>query len=772
MDTSASILRALQAATGGATKRPKPATARAADIFCAEGHLPLDALTVSVDAHGALPKPLPAATAHALHAASTPARHGRRDQTLLDTQVRDTGELSADAVALDWAEGVFSGLQAEVASALGQPHVEAWLHNLLVYGPGQFFKPHQDTEKHPGMVGTLVLVMPSPHIGGELVVRHGSEQAHFASQHLNADRIRWIAFYADCRHEVLPVSEGWRVVLTFDLVLPKKQAAVPAPVSPALLDALRGHFFPPTGPRLRPWVFLLDHEYSERGLHGSLLKGADRPRVAALRAAAEALGLSVHLALAEVHEQWSATEHRGRWRGRGGRDDEGEPEPEELLDRGIVLNHWVDADDRALDRDELPVDDADTASFIDTDASFLVNQEYEGYMGNYGQTLDYWYRRAALVLQTPLAEQAGRFTSDFDAALADARVLARSGRGEELATRLHAAGPALQTQCGLRGRKLFAAYSQLAAALPEPEQARGLMAGFKWVQLLSADARKLARLAAVRGDAWAADLIDAWTQPKDLWQRPRWQLDQAVAADSDRALPPWPRPLSPFMDAGLDAGLSQGLIDRVLRRCREALEAADVALADLTPAVRSACLTSRLQALCDLATAGRRASPGADEQGALVGHVLAHPLLYPLIHLRPLVLVLPTAGPEASPVSALRAAVLAALRQALAAPERRADDHTVDGTEWVCRCADCSAVIHWAESAQGQALTLAMPEARRRHVQERLSAAAAPLLCTTLRQGSPHKLVVAKAAGLHERRQARRRAWDADWAALGGPSGY
>jgi hypothetical protein len=48
-------------------------------------------------------------------------------------------------------------------------------------------------------------------------------------------------------------------------------------------------------------VLLLDHEYTERGLHWRLLKGEDAPRVAALRAASESLGLSVHLALAAIH---------------------------------------------------------------------------------------------------------------------------------------------------------------------------------------------------------------------------------------------------------------------------------------------------------------------------------------------------------------------------------------------------------------------------------------------------------------------------------------
>jgi hypothetical protein len=227
------ILLALEQALGRSSKRPRSKAAPTADTFCAEGRLPGDALAVSVKDLGLLASPLPPAVAQTLHAASTPARHGRRDKTLLDKRVRDTGELQAGLLALRWADGACDALQAEVASALGLQQVQLRLHKLLVYGPGQFFKPHQDTEKHPGMVATLVLVWPSPHIGGDLVVRHGSEQAHFASQRLNADAIRWFAFYADCRHEVLPVAEGWRVVLGFDLVLPAQNATPRAPVPPA-----------------------------------------------------------------------------------------------------------------------------------------------------------------------------------------------------------------------------------------------------------------------------------------------------------------------------------------------------------------------------------------------------------------------------------------------------------------------------------------------------------------------------------------------------------
>jgi len=369
--------------------------------FCAEGRVAASAILVRVKGVGELGRPIEPDTAQVLKNASVPARYGRREATLLDKRVRDTGMIGADLLSVSWADGALGALMSEVAQALSLPHVQARLHNLLVYGPGQFFKTHQDTEKHRGMVATLVLVWPSAHLGGELRVRHGKEEACFASQHLRLDGFRWFAFYADCQHEVCPVTEGWRVVLTYDLVVPVGLSAPAAPASAPLLKAMREHFFPGEDIHTWPWVFLLDHKYTQHGLRWSLLKGEDRSRVAALRAAAEALDLSAHLALVEISQQWTATED---YSSRGRRA--GNPMPEDLIDESIAVDYLVGTDDRPLRHAALHVRRADVHSFTDTDESFLVDEEYEGYMGNYGETLEYWYRRAALVLQTPLAAEA------------------------------------------------------------------------------------------------------------------------------------------------------------------------------------------------------------------------------------------------------------------------------------------------------------------------------------------------------------------------------
>jgi hypothetical protein len=49
-------------------------------------------------------------------------------------------------------------------------------------------------------------------------------------------------------------------------------------------------------------VYLLDHEYTQRGLNWNRLKGVDAERAALLRAAAQRAGRQAVLALAEVKE--------------------------------------------------------------------------------------------------------------------------------------------------------------------------------------------------------------------------------------------------------------------------------------------------------------------------------------------------------------------------------------------------------------------------------------------------------------------------------------
>lgn len=75
-------------------------------------------------------------------------------------------------------------------------------------------------------------------------------------------------------------------------------------------------------------------------------------------------------------------------------------------------------------------------------------------------------------------------------------------------------------------------------------------------------------------------------------------------------------------------------------------------------------------------------------------------------------------------------------------------------------------MITWAESPAAQPLVPAMAKPRRNHVNAKLQAAGAPIATTTLRQGSPHKLVLSKPTDLQARERSLRERQARDLARL------
>jgi hypothetical protein len=55
-------------------------------------------------------------------------------------------------------------------------------------------------------------------LGGQLrVAQKGKERVYLDKQWFNEGNIRWVAFYSDCEYEVLPVTAGHRITLTYQL---------------------------------------------------------------------------------------------------------------------------------------------------------------------------------------------------------------------------------------------------------------------------------------------------------------------------------------------------------------------------------------------------------------------------------------------------------------------------------------------------------------------------------------------------------------------------
>jgi len=222
--------------------------------FCAEHTVPAGALGLTVKGAGPVTLPLKPATVQSLIDVAEPARFGWREKTLLDKRVRNCWEIPAGRLKVadrPWNATLKRALD-EIAIDLGlesarrkKSALTAHLHNLLIYGPGQFFAPHQDSEKIPGMIATLTVILPSPHDGGALIIDNHGQKRRFQGAP-SGKKLNLIAFYADCHHEIKPVRKGYRVALTYNLVVNGAKSAddpVAAVIPAAKLTALLSEYF-------------------------------------------------------------------------------------------------------------------------------------------------------------------------------------------------------------------------------------------------------------------------------------------------------------------------------------------------------------------------------------------------------------------------------------------------------------------------------------------------------------------------------------------------
>jgi len=190
--------------------------------FFVSGNLEAPMPKVEVEGVGVLSFPVPAAQIREVIQQAVLAPYGRGEETILDTSVRKVWQLAAEKVRVggkSW-ERSFQQILSTVVGGLGCAgvNVSAELYKLLVYDEGSFFKEHRDTEKSDGMFGTLVIVLPSAHRGGELVIRHAGRETTVELSGDEVSELAFAAFYTDCEHEVRPVTQGSRVCLVYNLV--------------------------------------------------------------------------------------------------------------------------------------------------------------------------------------------------------------------------------------------------------------------------------------------------------------------------------------------------------------------------------------------------------------------------------------------------------------------------------------------------------------------------------------------------------------------------
>ena len=365
---------------------------------------------VEVAGVGTLSFPVPAAQVRQLIGQASRAPFGRGEATILDESVRKVWQLPPDTVRLggkSWGQ-TFARILAAVTDGLGcaEAGVTAELYKLLVYDPGGFFAPHRDTEKSPGMFGTLIVVLPCEHTGGELIVRHAGREASLDLSGTEVSELRVAAFYADCEHEVRPVTGGHRVCLVYNLLQPragKGSRPLAAPTYHGEIEkaaaTLRETFAADEAPAKLAWLFR--HEYSPAGLSFAGLKGEDAALAKVLRRAAEAADCAVHLGIVHIEENGPAepdySDYRGGWY---------DEEPDEDTDFEVVevtnnewhIGEWHDTEDHPAAFGDVPLGEGEVLPAGALDGEKPDEQRLTEATGNEGASFERAYHRAALVL--------------------------------------------------------------------------------------------------------------------------------------------------------------------------------------------------------------------------------------------------------------------------------------------------------------------------------------------------------------------------------------
>ncbi|KAK8845327.1 hypothetical protein IAR55_006040 [Kwoniella newhampshirensis] len=177
----------------------------------------------AVGAPQAFKLPLTNETAKEIYDAGEPSPFGRGKDLVYDDAYRQARELKPPHFALTYdllSASAFLPLLAEKLDY--EVRLEARVNKLNAYGPGGFFKAHKDTPLGKDHIGTLMLCLPSPFEGGELVIRQNGITTTFDWANQVKDSIAWGFLFSDCEHEVLPVKSGIRITIAYDIYISRE----------------------------------------------------------------------------------------------------------------------------------------------------------------------------------------------------------------------------------------------------------------------------------------------------------------------------------------------------------------------------------------------------------------------------------------------------------------------------------------------------------------------------------------------------------------------
>ncbi len=764
------------------------AVQRPGDFF-ASGRMELLPPRLTVDGVGQIALPLLPVQAEQLIALAERAPYGRGVATIVDTSVRRTWQIGPDRVRLDgkhW-QATLDRAVALAAEGLGVDEpVSAEFYKLLIYDKGSFFVSHRDTEKEPGMFATLVLALPSPSSGGELVVHHREREARLDLANDDPSEMTFAAFYADCVHEVLPITAGCRATLIYNLIRKDKGGALGPPSYEAetarakvMLEEWGNNKTAPADGMPEKVVYPLEHAYSLAELDFASLKGVDAAVAALLKSAAPQAGCDLHLALVSIEESGSAEDtgsYRSHYRGYDDDDDDDAFEAGEVFERFECLTEWRRADGEPVALGAIPIEEGEISPPDALEDMTPDEEHFHEATGNAGASFERTYRHAALVLwprQRRLAviNQAGlAATLPYLQSLAAKWIDEGAQQDSALWIEAHElSGHMLDTwpEGGWYDTSDDDKDDETgdSVANDKRSQLARLLAVLTALRDETRIAATLALLTARRGHGKSDNAAILGAVALFPPERAARTIEAIIASHASGALAPCCALLraaiaGPFAAEPKHlATAAKGLIASL---------PGDPALAPVDQWGRRRYVTPGAGAVADLVRIAEVVDAGLAK--GLAAHLLAWSKTYDVDRaLVPALKRLLEGGARRSgaAMTGLLAACLAHL-QTRAAEPLEAPPNWTRASGIRCSCDHCAALRRFLASPVTETWTLKAKEEIRSHVGGEIRTASADLDIRTERRGSPHSLVCQKNSASYNRRVAQRRQDLADIAILKG----
>jgi hypothetical protein len=590
------------------------------------------------------------------------------------------------------------------------------------------------------------------------VVRHDGQERtiDFLGPGSSPFHIHFAAFYADCEHEVRPLRKGYRLCLVYNLTLAKSKKPISAPRVSEHMEEIR--------PLVQEWanddsarklVVTLDHQYTKDGLSWDALKGVDRVKAQVLLDAARGAGCRAYLGLLTFWESGSAEGDGGgygygrrRWDDEDDDEDEDEDEDDaggyemgEIFETSLTIEQLSDGSGKGLPIGELRVEEdelLDPESLTEVDPE----EEFEGYTGNAGMTLDRWYRHAAIVLwpeKRHFEILCDRDSRNVVPVLKQMVAQWRQSKAKDAAD--------LKAQCIDLAAAVLTQWSENPYALSDDEDpsSRDLLR-----TLTALDDPGLIR--SFLGDVLIKDVaIDPGKSLATLCQKHGWgtfqeELRTVMKGTTTETIERNVRLLEVICSAKprkkegwseLCANLAQELVlaieslDRVASSTdwrSRSVERAKV----LAGLVRSLSVTEQ----CDLLS-------------RVVAHALALPKTYPLTlaHMPALVGLQPWLRKNVKKPCAALAQWAASCREQLESLTAQAPQEPTDfrrPAEIKCKCADCAELKRFLDDLRESVHRFSVRQDRRSHLEMRIREHGCDLELKTERNRSPHTLVCTK----------------------------